>query len=82
MINKDELIQEELDRQNEIDELDKKGWLKIPNAAIYADCSVTTIYSWMKDPVHPLKSVKRNGRRINVKKLDDYLNNFEQNRMF
>lgn len=82
LISKEELIQEEMERNNENDELYKKGWLTVPNAAIYADCSITTIYTWMKDPIHPLKSVKRNGRRISVKNLDEYLSNFEQNRMF
>ncbi|APX72887.1 DNA-binding protein [Companilactobacillus allii] len=79
MISKEKLIQEEENKQKD---LSHKGWLKIANAAIYADCSVATIYSWMKDPIHPLKSVKHNGRRVSVENLDEYLKSFEQNRMF
>ena len=82
MITKDELIKEENDRQSGMDDLTRNGWLKVPQAAKYAGCSVTTIYAWMKDPVHPLKSSKKNGRRISTKRLDEYLEQFEQNGIF
>lgn len=82
MITKDELVKEENNRSSSVNELKKKGWFKPVSAAKYADVSVTTIYKWMKDPVHPLRSVKRNGRLISKKRLDEYLDQFEQNRMF
>lgn len=82
MITKGELIQEEQQRQSVNKDWEKIGWLKIPQAAKYAGCSVTTIYDWMKDPIHPLKSSKRNGRRISTKQIDKYLEQFEQNGIF
>ena len=82
MINKEELVKEEKERQKGFDDLTQKGWLTIPNAAKYADYSKTIIYAWLKDPINPLPSSKKNGRRINRKKLDQYIEQYEQNRMF
>jgi len=82
LISKEELIQEENKRQQGFDDLTQKGWLSVANAAKYSDYSKTVIYDWLKDPINPLPSSKKNGRRINRKKLDKYIEQYEQNRMF